>query len=207
MPVIGVLALQGAFIEHIHKLARLGLDAREVRLPEQLRDLDGLIIPGGESTTIGKLIDRFRLRQPIVDFARSGRPVWGTCAGMILLGREVDKETRARSQPLLELMDLTVRRNAFGTQLDSFETDLDIPVIGPEPLHAVFIRAPIISTVGTDVEILSVLPDGRIVAARQKNLIATSFHPELTADDRMHSWFADLAHQHLESCVQTHHAA
>lgn len=207
MPVIGVLALQGAFIEHIQKLARLGVDAREVRLPDQLHDLDGLIIPGGESTTIGKLIDRFRLRQPIIEFARSGRPVWGTCAGMILLGREVDEETRARSQPLLGLMDLTVRRNAFGTQLDSFETDLDIPVIGPEPLHAVFIRAPIISTVGPDVEILSALPDGRIVAARQNNLIATSFHPELTADNRMHSWFADLAQQHLQLSIQAHHAA
>jgi 5'-phosphate synthase pdxT subunit len=193
MPVIGVLALQGAFIEHVHKLRRLGADAREIRLPEQLGDLDGLIIPGGESTTIGKLIDRFELREPIRDFARSGRQLWGTCAGMILLAREVDADTRARSQPLLDLMDLTVRRNAFGSQLDSFETELEFPVVGDEPLHAVFIRAPIISGTGPEVEILSSLPNGQVVAARQRNLIATSFHPELTDDDRLHAWFARLA--------------
>ncbi len=193
MPAIGVLALQGAFIEHIHKLTRLGVDAREIRLPEQLGDLDGLIIPGGESTTIGKLIDRFELREPIKQFAASGRPLWGTCAGMILLAREVDSDTRARSQPLLGLMDLTVRRNAFGSQLDSFETDLDIPVIGTKPLRAVFIRAPIISGTGARVEVLSSLPNGQVVAARQENLIATSFHPELTDDDRLHAWFAELA--------------
>ena len=192
MPVIGVLALQGAFIEHIHKFRRLGVEAREIRLPTQLDDLDGLVIPGGESTTIGKLIDRFELREPIREFAGSGRPVWGTCAGMILLAREVDQDTRGRSQPLLGLMDLTVRRNAFGTQLDSFETNLDIPVVGPDPVHAVFIRAPIISATGPKVEILSMLPNGQVVAARQDNLIATSFHPELTRDDRLHRWFADL---------------
>ncbi len=193
MPVIGVLALQGAFIEHVHKFSRLGIEAREIRLPNQLDEVDGFIIPGGESTTIGKLIDRFALREPIREFAGSGRPVWGTCAGMILLAREVDHDTRGRSQPLLGLMDLTVRRNAFGTQLDSFETDLDIPVVGPDPVRAIFIRAPIISATGPNVEILSTLPNGQVVAAREDNLIATSFHPELTSDDRLHRWFADLA--------------
>lgn len=192
-PVIGVLALQGAFIEHVHKLQRLGVEAREVRLPEDLEGIDGLIIPGGESTTIGKLIDRFALRGPILDLARSGAPVWGTCAGMILLGKEVDADTRAREQPLLELMDIGVRRNAFGTQLDSFETELEFPALGPEPLPAVFIRAPIISRVGPGVEVLASLPDGRPVAARQANFLATSFHPELTADTRLHAWFAGLA--------------
>lgn len=207
MPVIGVLALQGAFIEHIHKLARLGVDAREIRLPEQLEDLDGLIIPGGESTTIGKLIDRFELRGPIREFAASGRPLWGTCAGMILLAREVDQDTRARSQPLLGLMDLTVRRNAFGSQLESFETDLEIPVVGPDPVRAVFIRAPVISTTGPGVDVLSSLPNGRVVAARQGNLIATSFHPELTPDDRLHGWFADLARRSEEAAHQASDAA
>ena len=196
MPVIGVLALQGAFIEHMHKLERIGVDAREIRLPDQIAHLDALIIPGGESTTIGKLIDRFELREPICELASTGKPVWGTCAGMILLAREVDEETRARSQPLLGLMDLTVTRNAFGTQLDSFETDLSIPAVGTDPIHAVFIRAPVISSVGPNVEVLSSLEDGRVVAVRQGNLIATSFHPELTPDDRLHSWFADLAHSH-----------
>lgn len=203
MPVIGVLALQGAFIEHIKKLRQVGVDAREVRLPDQVEELDGLIIPGGESTTIGKLIDRFELRQPIVDLANSGRPVWGTCAGMILLAHDVDEDTRARSQPLLGLMDLKVRRNAFGTQLDSFETDLDFPAVAATPIHAVFIRAPIISSVGPQVEVLSTLDNGQIVAARQQNLIATSFHPELTSDDRLHQWFAKLA---TESADQLAHA-
>jgi 5'-phosphate synthase pdxT subunit len=198
MTVIGVLALQGAFIEHMHKLRELGVEGREVRLPEDLVGIDGLIMPGGESTTIGKLIDRFQLRQPILDLAHAGLPLWGTCAGMILLAKEVDADTRARSQPLLALMDIGVRRNAFGSQLDSFETLLDFPVLGLEPLPAVFIRAPIISWVGPEVETLSRLPDGRIVAARQDNLLVTSFHPELTADNRLHAWFADLAVQARE---------
>jgi len=193
MTVIGVLALQGAFIEHVKKLDQIGVDAREIRLPEQLADVDGLIIPGGESTTIGKLIDRFELREPIVELAHSGRPLWGTCAGMILLAHAVDEDTRARSQPLLDLMDLTVRRNAFGSQLDSFETDLDMPEVAETPIHAVFVRAPIISSVGPDVEVLARLENGQVVAARQRNLIVTSFHPELTADDRLHRWFASTA--------------
>jgi len=208
MPVIGVLALQGAFIEHVHKLERIGVDAREIRKPEQLAEVDGLIIPGGESTTIGKLIDRFDLREPICELAAGGKPVWGTCAGMIVLARDVDSETRARSQPLLGLMDLSVTRNAFGSQLDSFETDLSIPAVSQEPVHAVFIRAPVISSVGPNVEVLSSLEDGRVVAVRQDNLIATSFHPELTPDDRLHSWFADLAHQHAtnESAAVSSHS-
>jgi 5'-phosphate synthase pdxT subunit len=192
MPVIGVLALQGAFIEHIEKLKRLGIETREVRLPADLEGLDGLIIPGGESTTIGKLIDRFGLREPILRMAGEGKAIWGTCAGMILVAREVDQETRARSQPLLGLMDITVRRNAFGSQLESFETALDIPEMGGSPFPAVFIRAPIISTIGPGVQVLARLPGGEIVAARQDNLIATAFHPELTTDDRLHAWFASL---------------
>ncbi len=193
MPVIGVLALQGAFIEHVEKLKRLGIEAREVRLPADLEGLDGLIIPGGESTTIGKLINRFGLREPITRMAGKGKAIWGTCAGMILAAREVDQETRARSQPLLGLMDITVRRNAFGSQLESFETGLAIPELGGSPFPAVFIRAPIISTIGPGVQVLARLPGGEIVAARQGNLIATAFHPELTDDDRLHAWFASLA--------------
>jgi pyridoxal 5'-phosphate synthase pdxT subunit len=190
MPTIGVLALQGAFIEHIHKFQSLGIDAREVRLPKHLDGLDGLVIPGGESTSIGKLIDRFELRQPIVDLAQSGVPVWGTCAGMILLGKQVDSDTQGKEQPLLGLMDLTTRRNAFGRQIDSFETELEMPAVSSEPLPAVFIRAPIVSSIGEDVEVLSKLPDGRIVAVRQGNLVATAFHPELTAVATFHAWFA-----------------
>lgn len=193
MPVIGVLALQGAFIEHVQKLNRLGIETREVRLPIGLEGVDGLIIPGGESTTIGKLIDRFGLRDPILRMAEEGKAVWGTCAGMILVAREVDRETRARSQPLLGLMDLTVRRNAFGSQLESFETGLDIPELGSAPFPAVFIRAPVISDTGPGVQVLARLPGGQIVAARQGNLIATAFHPELTSDNRLHAWFAVLA--------------
>lgn len=190
--MIGVLALQGAFIEHIHKLERLGVEAREVRLPADFAGLDGLIIPGGESTTIGKLIDRFKLREPIVGLAESGKPVWGTCAGMILLGREVDAETRGSAQPLLGLMDLSTRRNAFGSQIDSFETELDMPVVSDKPLPAVFIRAPVVSSIGDAVEVLSHLPDGRVVAVRQGNLIATAFHPELTSVTDFHAWFAEM---------------
>lgn len=195
MAFIGVLALQGAFIEHVKKLEGIGVEAREIRLPADLEGAAGLIIPGGESTTIGKLIDRFELRAPILEMAAGGTPVWGTCAGMILLGRDVDPETRARDQPLLGLMQIETQRNAFGSQLDSFETTLDIPAISEEPIPAVFIRAPVISWLGPEVEVLSRLPDGRPVAARQGNLFATSFHPELTNDSRIHRWFA-------EQCLQ-----
>lgn len=189
---IGVLALQGAFAEHINKLNSLGVDAREVRMPADLEGLAGLIIPGGESTAIGKLIDRFNLREPIVSMAGSGKPLWGTCAGMILMGREVDADTRGPAQPLLGLMDLTTRRNAFGSQVDSFETELDMPVVSSERLPAVFIRAPVVSSVGDAVKILSQLPDGRIVAVQQGNLVATAFHPELTRVADFHAWFVGL---------------
>ncbi|CAN5579187.1 pyridoxal 5'-phosphate synthase glutaminase subunit PdxT [soil metagenome] len=200
MTTIGVLALQGAFKEHIRKLDRLGVDAREVRSPTDLVGLDGLIIPGGESTTIGKLIERFGLREGILDLSHSGRPIWGTCAGMILLGREVAEESRAGDQPLLNLLDVVVRRNAFGSQLDSFEADLEVPMLGDEPFPVVFIRAPVIESVGPAVEVLAQLDDGRIVAVRHNNLVATAFHPELTPDDRFHSWFVELASRPHDGC-------
>lgn len=201
MPIIGVLALQGAFIEHVHKLKGIGAQPVEARLPSDLEGCDGLIIPGGESTTIGKLIERFQLREPIMEMHRQGKPIWGTCAGMILLAKQVDEQGRGVSQPLLALMDLTVQRNAFGSQLDSFETELDIPVLGADPLPAIFIRAPVVTSVGDDVDVLSTLPDGRIVAARQGTLVATAFHPELTGDDRFHRWFVDLVACKTQTCA------
>ena len=204
---IGVLALQGAFVEHEKALARVGVEPVEVRLPEHLENLDGLIIPGGESTTIGKVAEEWGLLEPIRAFAESGRPLWGTCAGMILMAKEVLDDVQ--DQPLLRLMDIAVRRNAFGRQVDSFEGDLDVPVLGKPPFHAVFIRAPLIERVGKDVEILarlepapspSIVPrasvaegDGTVVAVRQGNLLATAFHPELTEDDRFHRYFVGLS--------------
>jgi 5'-phosphate synthase pdxT subunit len=188
---IGVLALQGDFEEHIHMLARLGVDTQEVRLPEHLEDLDGLIIPGGESTTIGKLADAYGLIAPLREFG-SQKAIWGTCAGAIFLSKDVH-----RQQPLLGLMDITVERNAFGRQVSSFEVDLDVPVLeqvepGAGPYHAVFIRAPLIESVENDVRVLAELSDGRIVAAQQERFLATSFHPELTLDDRFHRYFLSL---------------
>jgi 5'-phosphate synthase pdxT subunit len=184
---VGVLAVQGAFVEHEAMLARIGVEPVEVRLPAHLEGLDGLIIPGGESTTIGQVAQRWGLLEPIREFARSGRPVWGTCAGMILMAREV--VDGIPGQPLLRVLNVTVRRNAFGRQAASFEADLEVPVLGEEPFHAVFIRAPVIEQVGEGVEILARLEDGKIVAVRQGNLLATSFHPELTKDDRFHRYF------------------
>lgn len=186
---IGVLALQGAFIEHEKILARLGVQPVEVRLPEHLEGLDGLIIPGGESTTIGKLAVKWHLMEPIRALAQSGRPVWGTCAGMILMAKEV--VDGVPDQPLLNVMDIAVRRNAFGRQVDSFEADLAVPVLGAEPFHAVFIRAPLIERVGEEVETIASLAYGA-VAARQGNLLATAFHPELMEDDRFHRYFLTL---------------
>lgn len=180
---IGVLALQGAFIEHEKTLRSLGADAREVRLPEQLEDLDALIIPGGESTTIGKLAVTFRLLEPLREFAQT-KPVWGTCAGMIMLARDI-----GRDQPLIGVMDIQVDRNAFGRQVDSFETDLAVPDLGADPFHAVFIRAPLVTGVGDQVQVLARLEDGGIVAVRQGHWLATAFHPELTPDDRFHRYF------------------
>lgn len=192
MPLIGVLALQGAFIEHIHALQRTGAQTREVRLPKDLAGLAGLIIPGGESTTIGKLAVAYNLVDPLREFGRN-HAIWGTCAGAIFLSRDAK-----RHQPLLSLMDITVERNAFGRQVDSFETDLDIPALAsvdPEnrPYHAVFIRAPLIDSVSSGVEVMSKLPNGRIVAARQGHLLATVFHPELTTDDRFHQYFLEMS--------------
>jgi 5'-phosphate synthase pdxT subunit len=204
---IGVLAVQGAFIEHIRKLQGLDVNWREVRQPSDFDGLDGLIIPGGESTTIGKLIERFALREHIEDMAASGKPIWGTCAGMILLASQVDQDTRGKDQPLLGLMDLDVRRNAFGSQLDSFETTLDIPAVSDTPLPAVFIRAPVISNTGPDIEVLSRLDDGRIVAVRQGTLVATAFHPELTDSDAFHRWFLDLVEHSRSTAAAASEAA
>jgi pyridoxal 5'-phosphate synthase pdxT subunit len=194
---IGVLALQGAFVEHIHILRRLDVDAVEVRLPEDLAGLDGLIIPGGESTTIGKLAVTYNLLEPLREFA-GRRPVWGTCAGMIFMAKEIGLD-----QPLLGLMDIAVERNAFGRQIDSFEVALDVPVIAngsQAPFPAVFIRAP--RLVGANeqagVEILARLADGTAVAARQGGWLVTSFHPELTDDDRFHRYFAGLVTDRVE---------
>lgn len=187
---MGVLALQGAFIEHEQALARIGAEPAQVRLPDDLKDLGGLIIPGGESTTIGQVAERWGLLEPIVAFANSGRPVWGTCAGMILLANLV--LDGIPGQPLLELMDVTARRQAFGRQVDSFEADLEVAVLGEPRFHAVFIRAPAIADVGSSVDVLARMDDGAIVAVQQGHLLATAFHPELTHDDRFHRYFVGL---------------
>ncbi len=189
---IGILALQGDFAEHAAVLCRLGVDVSEVRLPEQLDGLGGLIIPGGESTTIAKLAVSYGLLEPIREFSQDN-PIWGTCAGAIFMSRDAH-----RNQPLLGLMDITVERNAFGRQVDSFEVDLDVPVLlevdpDEKPYHAVFIRAPLIESVQADTCVLARLSDGRIVAAQQGRLLATAFHPELTRDDRFHRYFLQLA--------------
>lgn len=197
MMKIGVLALQGDFAEHRSMLQDLGVEVVEVRLPEHLQDLDGLIIPGGESTTIGKLAEDFGLIEPLRRFGRQ-KAVWGTCAGAIFLSKDA-----RRRQPLLELMDIKVERNAFGRQIASFEIDLDVPelaqVVDEErPYHAVFIRAPLIESVQGQAKVLATLQDGRIVAAQQGKLLATSFHPELTGDDRFHRYFLHLvSHESL----------
>jgi pyridoxal 5'-phosphate synthase pdxT subunit len=191
---IGVLALQGDFREHVERLRSLGVEAREVRKREELEGLDGLIIPGGESTTIGKIAREYGLIEPMRELVDAGKPVWGTCAGMIFLAKDVGVR-----QPLLGVMDVRVRRNAFGRQVESFETDLNVPALESvhnggdpaKPFHAVFIRAPLIDEVGPGVEVLAKLEDGTIVAARQGNLLATSFHPELTADARFHRYFLE----------------
>jgi pyridoxal 5'-phosphate synthase pdxT subunit len=140
-------------------------------------------------------MDWYDLNDPVIQMAREGKPVWGTCAGMILMAKEVDPDTRAKTQPLLQLMDITVRRNAFGSQLDSFEADLEMPDVSPDPMPTVFIRAPIVSDVGPDVQVLGRLSDGTIVAVRQGNLVATAFHPELTGDPRLHQWFLSLVEE------------
>ena len=190
---VGVLALQGAFIEHINIMQQLGAEASAVRLPHELNSLDGLIIPGGESISILNLMQSFNLIQPLRELAQAGFPILGTCAGMICLAKKVYDDTNMET---LAVMDMEVRRNAFGRQVDSFETDLIVPALGQEPFAAIFIRAPIIERAGPQVEILAKLPNGVAVAARQGKLLATAFHPELTSDLRFHGCFLDLATSH-----------
>jgi 5'-phosphate synthase pdxT subunit len=201
---IGVLALQGAFREHLRTLAAIGVEGVPVRLPRDLDDIAGLILPGGESTTMRQLIERWGLRQPILDLASSGAPLFGTCAGMIVLAREI----AGGEPPILPLLDVTVERNAFGRQLDSFETDMAVPVLGDQPVHGVFIRAPIIDRTGPDVDILARLDDGRIVAVRERNIVATAFHPELAGETRFHRLVAAMASEHEdpgEGAGRRHH--
>lgn len=185
---VGVLALQGDFREHREMLERMGHAVREIRKPAQLDELSALIIPGGESTTIARLILSNGFQQPLRDFCASGRPTWGTCAGAILLAKQVDNLDR----PGIEVMDIRVRRNAFGRQVDSFEADLDVEGIDGAPFRAVFIRAPLIEEAFGRARAICTLADGTIVAARQGNLLATSFHPELTGDSRLHEFFLTI---------------
>jgi len=185
--VIGVLALQGAFIEHQKTLAACGVDSVQIRKPEQLEGIKGLIIPGGESTTMGKLMHQFHLFEPLVELGRKGIPIFGTCAGMIMLAKDIIGST----QPRLGLMDISVQRNAFGRQVESFEADLEVPEIGKEPFRAVFIRAHYIEKVGENVQVLASFKD-KIVLARQGSLLAAAFHPELTDDLRMHRYFLNM---------------
>ncbi len=184
---VGVLAIQGDVVEHRAVLRRLGAAEVEVRVPGDLAGVEGLIIPGGESTTIGKLMVEYGLDRAVPEAVRQGMAVYGTCAGMILLA----KRASGGEPPLLRLMDIAVARNAYGRQVDSFETDLEIPLLGPPPLHAVFIRAPVIEEVGRGVEVLASL-DGRPVLVRQGRLLVSSFHPELAPDDRVHRYFLDV---------------
>lgn len=188
---IGILALQGDFVEHQAMLKQLGVEPVQVRRVEDLEGLQGLIIPGGESTTIGKIATDMGLMEPLRDFAKK-HPVWGTCAGAIFLSKDAN-----HGQPLLRVMDITLERNAFGRQVNSFEVDLNVPALSKvdpsgRPFHAVFIRAPLIESVSDGAQALARLDDGRIVAAQQGWLLATSFHPELAGDDRFHRYFLDL---------------
>jgi len=192
---IGVLALQGAFAEHISILRKLGVEAFEVRRVELLDEMDGLIIPGGESTTIGKLANDFGMLDDLREFGKE-KAIWGTCAGAIFLSKDI-----RRNQPLLGLMNINIARNAFGRQVDSFEIDLVFPKLedvepGSGPYHAIFIRAPVIESVHGNARVLATLPDGKIVAAQEGHWLATSFHPELTEDDRIHRYFLSLVESH-----------
>ena len=188
MVTLGVLAIQGDFLEHIQTLDRLGVPSREIRMPGQLDEVDGLIIPGGESTTIVQLIDIYGFRTKLTEKVESGLPVWGTCAGMIVIADEL---TNHRPEPL-HLMDINVSRNAFGRQVDSFEADLQIGGVEGPPFRCVFIRAPVVNSVGAEVRVLARLPDDRPIAVRQGNLLGTSFHPELTDDTRVHELFVKI---------------
>jgi len=187
-PRVGVLALQGDVREHVGALREVGAEPVEVRLPRDLVGLDALILPGGESTTMRKLIDEYGLREPIVALAHGGAAMYGTCAGMILLAQRIADG----DEPVLGLLDITVQRNAYGRQLDSFEADLEVPAIGDEPLHAVFIRAPVVSDLGPEVEVLARDPSGRPIGVRQGRVMATAFHPELTPDRRLHRLLLEL---------------
>ena len=187
-PRVGILAVQGAVREHVEALRAVGADPVLVRLPADFADLDALILPGGESTAMRRMIDQYSLREPIRAMARAGAPMLGTCAGMILLAdRLADGE-----DPVLQLLDVEVQRNAYGRQLDSFEADIDVPVLGSEQLHGVFIRAPILSDVGPRAEVLARDPQGRPIAVRQGRVLATAFHPELTGDRRIHRLLLSL---------------
>ena len=185
---IGVLAVQGDFAEHLAVLRKLGVAGQEVRLPEHLVGMDGLIIPGGESTTLGRLMSIYQLREPIEQMARQGKSIWGTCAGMIMMAHEITEEDPVP----LQLMDIGVHRNAFGRQVDSFEQDLEIVGFGHVPFHGIFIRSPVINRVGRDVKVLAALTEDQPVAVRQGCMLATAFHPELTNDTRFHRLFLDL---------------
>jgi 5'-phosphate synthase pdxT subunit len=187
-PRIGVLALQGAVREHVDAIRDVGAEPVEVRLPRDLVDLDALILPGGESTTMRRLLDAYNLREPIAALARAGAPMLGTCAGMILLADRIADG----DEPVFGLLDLEVRRNGYGRQLDSFEAELEMPELGDEPMHGVFIRAPMVTDVGQEAEVLARDPDGRPVAVRQGRVIATAFHPELTDDRRIHRLLAEM---------------
>jgi 5'-phosphate synthase pdxT subunit len=196
---IGVLALHGAVIEHIEILRKIGVEPVTIRLPEDLNGVAGLILPGGESTTMRKLVARWNLREPIMALAASGAPILGTCAGMIVVAKEI----AGGDEPVFPLLDVTVERNAFGRQLDSFETELPMPIVGERPVHAIFIRAPIIERVGPGVEVLATLPDGRVVAVRQRNVIAIAFHPELAGETRIHRLIATMAAEYSDPAEGT----
>jgi 5'-phosphate synthase pdxT subunit len=194
MTCIGVLALQGDFAEHIAIFQRLGIEAREVRQAQELAGLDGLVIPGGESTTVARLISEFGLLEPLRERTQNGFPVWGTCTGMIVLAQRASD----LDWPTLSALAIAVRRNAFGRQVDSFETDLAVPALGQQPFHAVFIRAPLVEELSDGVEVLARLDNGKAVAVRQANALATAFHPELTEDDRFHRYFVEMVRAHKD---------
>jgi len=190
---IGVLALQGDFREHIKMLRELGALAHPVRLPADVPGVDGVVIPGGESTVMGKLMVEYQLDQPLRNAIAAGTPVWGTCAGLILLSRETDNALAG--QPLLAAMDIRTQRNAFGPQRASFEADLRVPALGDSPFHAVFIRGPAVAAVSPGVEVLARLEDETIVAVRQGHLLGTAFHPEVTGDPRFHEYFLGMVRE------------
>jgi pyridoxal 5'-phosphate synthase pdxT subunit len=202
MSCIGVLALQGDFREHINALAELGASAVPIRLPGELEGVDGLIIPGGESTVMGKLMVTYGLDHPLQTLIAAGLPVWGTCAGLILLSRETDNALAG--QPLLAAMNIRTRRNAFGPQRASFETLLEVPVLGEEPYRAVFIRGPVIEEVGDNVEVLARLESegNPVVAVRQGPMLGTAFHPEVTGDKRFHDYFLGIVRESQRSLVR-----